>query len=101
NIKKELTRNTVTLRRDPTFWYARRISQSLGPTYKEETPKGSRFTMRAVLQRVSQASVIVEGRNVGEIARGWLVLLGIAPEDCAKDAAWLAEKVAYLRAFND
>lgn len=57
--------------------------------------------MRVVLQRVSQASVTVEGQVVGEIAHGWLALLGIAPNDTAKDAMWLAEKVAYLRAFQD
>jgi D-tyrosyl-tRNA(Tyr) deacylase len=57
--------------------------------------------MRAILQRVSEASVTVEDRIVSEIARGWLVLLGIASEDTAENATWLAEKVAYLRAFND
>lgn len=57
--------------------------------------------MRAVLQRVSHASVAVDGTTVGEITHGWLVLLGVAPDDTAADAAWLAEKVAYLRGFND
>lgn len=57
--------------------------------------------MRAVVQRVSRAKVSVAGEVVGEIASGWLVLLGIAPGDTRKQVDWLAEKVANLRAFND
>ncbi|MCE9563476.1 MAG: D-tyrosyl-tRNA(Tyr) deacylase [Planctomycetes bacterium] len=57
--------------------------------------------MRAVLQRVRQAKVTVSGEVVGEIAAGWLVLLGVAPPDTQKQVDWLAEKVANLRAFND
>jgi D-tyrosyl-tRNA(Tyr) deacylase len=57
--------------------------------------------MRAVLQRVRQAKVTVRGEVSGEIAAGWLVLLGIAPTDTQKEVNWLAEKVANLRAFND
>lgn len=57
--------------------------------------------MRAVLQRVSRARVTVQGEVTGDIAAGWLVLLGIAPADSAKDVIWLAEKVANLRAFAD
>jgi D-tyrosyl-tRNA(Tyr) deacylase len=57
--------------------------------------------MRAVLQRVSRASVEVEGEVVGAIGRGWLVLLGVAKDDGAEDVARLADKVANLRAFED
>jgi D-tyrosyl-tRNA(Tyr) deacylase len=57
--------------------------------------------MRAVLQRVSWAKVFVDGLPTGEIARGWLLLLGIDPSDASKDIEWLAEKVAHLRAFAD
>lgn len=57
--------------------------------------------MRAVLQRVSRASVIIEGETVGFVGRGLLVLLGVAPADTAAEARWLAEKVAGLRVFND
>ena len=57
--------------------------------------------MRAVIQRVSRASVDVGGEVVGEIGRGWLVLLGVARDDAAEDAAKLAEKVVNLRAFED
>jgi D-tyrosyl-tRNA(Tyr) deacylase len=57
--------------------------------------------MRAVLQRVRRAKVTVADEVTGEIAVGWLVLLGIAPGDNAKDVDWLAEKVANLRAFED
>jgi D-aminoacyl-tRNA deacylase len=57
--------------------------------------------MRAALQRVSRASVDVEGNCVGRIERGWLVLLGVAQGDSETDAAWMAEKVLNLRAFED
>jgi D-tyrosyl-tRNA(Tyr) deacylase len=57
--------------------------------------------MRAVLQRVAQASVIVEDQTVGEIGPGWLVLLGVARGDSDSDAAWLADKLLNLRAFED
>lgn len=57
--------------------------------------------MRAVIQRVRQARVTVEGAVVGEISAGWLVLLGVGPADTQKHADWLAEKIANLRAFSD
>jgi D-tyrosyl-tRNA(Tyr) deacylase len=57
--------------------------------------------MRAFLQRVSRAKVTVGGEIVGEIGRGWLVLLGIAPADGKQEIDWLAEKVGNLRAFAD
>lgn len=57
--------------------------------------------MRAVLQRVTRASVAVGGETVGTVARGWLVLLGVAPSDTQAQVEWLAEKVANLRAFED
>jgi D-tyrosyl-tRNA(Tyr) deacylase len=57
--------------------------------------------MRAVLQRVRRAKVTVGDETTGEIAAGWLVLLGVAPTDSAADVEWLAEKVANLRAFAD
>jgi D-aminoacyl-tRNA deacylase len=57
--------------------------------------------MRAVLQRVTQARVVVAGEVVGEIGRGLLVLLGVARSDTVEQARWLADKVAALRAFDD
>ena len=57
--------------------------------------------MRAVLQRVSRAKVTVEHAVVGEIAGGWLVLLGVGPADTRENVDWLADKVANLRAFAD
>jgi D-aminoacyl-tRNA deacylase len=57
--------------------------------------------MRAVLQRVSSAEVIVEGRRVGAIDRGLLVLLGVEDGDSSADAHYLAEKTAQLRIFED
>jgi D-tyrosyl-tRNA(Tyr) deacylase len=57
--------------------------------------------MRALLQRVSRARVTVDGKCVGEIGPGLLVLLGIHRTDTAHEAAWLARKVASLRVFPD
>ena len=57
--------------------------------------------MRAVLQRVSRASVEVDGQVVGRIGAGWLVLLGVAKGDNDPDAERLAAKIAGLRAFED
>ena len=57
--------------------------------------------MRAVIQRVSEASVIVDGRIVGEIQRGFMVLLGVAESDTQEDVIWIAGKVAGLRVFED
>ncbi|MGP0069662.1 MAG: D-aminoacyl-tRNA deacylase [Isosphaeraceae bacterium] len=57
--------------------------------------------MRAVLQRVSRASVEVEGACVGRIVHGWLVLLGVEQGDVEADAAWVADRILKLRAFED
>ncbi|MFA5262501.1 MAG: D-aminoacyl-tRNA deacylase [Opitutaceae bacterium] len=57
--------------------------------------------MRAVIQRVSSASVSVGGCTRGEIGPGLLVLLGIAPGDSPEDCVWLAQKIARLRIFPD
>ena len=57
--------------------------------------------MRAVLQRVTRARVLVEGRATGEIGAGVVVLLGVGKGDTSAAAAHLAEKTAQLRIFND
>ncbi len=57
--------------------------------------------MNAVLQRVSRASVTVEGEVVGRIATGWVILLGVASGDTEREVAWLATKIAGLRGFAD
>ena len=57
--------------------------------------------MRAVVTRVSQASVVIDGQTVGQIGKGFLVLLGIAPEDTEAQAEKLADKVCGLRVFSD
>ena len=57
--------------------------------------------MRVVLQRVSRAEVRVEGRAVGSIGRGFLLLVGITHSDTDATLAWMAEKVAGLRLFGD
>lgn len=57
--------------------------------------------MRAVVQRVTGASVTVDGREISRIGRGLAVLLGVAREDTIKDVNFLAEKIANLRIFED
>ena len=57
--------------------------------------------MRAVVQRVSSASVVIEGATVGAIDRGLLILLGVAEGDTTDDVAWLVPKLAQLRIFED
>jgi D-tyrosyl-tRNA(Tyr) deacylase len=57
--------------------------------------------VRAVVQRVSEASVTAEGRVTGSIGAGLCVLLGVGTRDSEDDARWLADKVADLRIFED
>lgn len=57
--------------------------------------------MRAIIQRVSKASVTVEGKLVSEIQTGLLVLLGIENADTQDDIEWLSRKIVNLRIFND
>ena len=57
--------------------------------------------MRAVIQRVSHASVTIEGVRKSEIGQGYLILLGICDEDAPEDVDWLVKKIANLRVFDD
>jgi D-tyrosyl-tRNA(Tyr) deacylase len=57
--------------------------------------------MKAVIQRVTSASVAVEGKTVGAIGQGLLILLGVEKGDCESKADWLAGKIAGLRIFAD
>ena len=57
--------------------------------------------MKAVIQRVTSASVAVDGKIVGEICVGIMVLLGVEKGDTEAQADWLAEKIANLRIFSD
>ena len=57
--------------------------------------------MRAVIQRVTQASCTVDDKITGKIDHGFLVLLGIEDADLQEDMIWLAQKIANMRVFND
>lgn len=57
--------------------------------------------MRAVVQRVSRASVRVGERVTGAVGAGLCVLLGVCVDDAERDALWMAEKIAHLRIFRD
>ncbi|MCA9410243.1 MAG: D-tyrosyl-tRNA(Tyr) deacylase [Candidatus Omnitrophica bacterium] len=57
--------------------------------------------MRAVIQRVSQASVSVDGETVGQIGKGFCILLGIHETDTTKEVDWMVLKIAGLRVFED
>ena len=57
--------------------------------------------MRAVVQRVSKASVTVEGEIISKIGLGLLILLGVENEDAKADIEWLSRKIVNLRIFND
>ncbi|MBK7935877.1 MAG: D-tyrosyl-tRNA(Tyr) deacylase [Lewinellaceae bacterium] len=57
--------------------------------------------MRAVIQRVSEASVTIDGQEKSRIGRGLLILLGIEQEDNTEDIGWLCKKIAALRIFPD
>ena len=57
--------------------------------------------MRAVLTRVKSASVTIDGQVVGSIGKGFLILLGVGPEDTSKQCRYLAEKALGLRIFED
>ena len=57
--------------------------------------------MKAVIQRVSQASVTIDGKKVSEISKGLLVLVGIEDADSQEDITWLSSKIVNLRIFGD
>ena len=57
--------------------------------------------MKAVIQRVSQASVTIDGNKVSEIAKGLLILVGIEDADSQEDIIWLSSKIVNLRIFGD
>ncbi|MDG5489994.1 D-aminoacyl-tRNA deacylase [Psychroserpens sp. SPM9] len=57
--------------------------------------------MKAVIQRVSKASVTIEGKKVANINSGLLILLGIVNDDAQEDIQWLSNKIANLRIFSD
>jgi D-tyrosyl-tRNA(Tyr) deacylase len=78
------------------FYYIQSLTGTGQPAGKEDPSD-----MRAVIQRVSRASVSIDSKVIGEVGRGVLVLLGVRKDDTEANADRLAEKVANLRIFND
>ncbi len=72
----------------------------MGPVFLHELPDDVKL-MRAVIQRVSQASVTVENHLTGKIEKGLLVYLGVGKDDTEADVQWIAEKIINLRIFAD
>jgi D-tyrosyl-tRNA(Tyr) deacylase len=64
-----------------------------------ETKREGQYIMRAVIQRVSEARVDVEGTTVGQISRGLLVFLGVEQEDTPQDEDYIVDKITHLRLF--
>ncbi len=71
------------------------------PAARPRPPGDRPQRVRALIQRVTRASVSVDGREAASIGAGLLVLLGVAGDDSERDADWLADKVAALRIFPD
>src|SRR5579883_1379962 len=57
--------------------------------------------MRAVLQRVSRARVVIDAKDVGQIGLGWVILLGIGPDDDDRTVTTFVDRIARLRGFED
>ena len=57
--------------------------------------------MRVVIQRVTEAKVVIDGNVNGEIGKGFMILVGIEEADSAEDIAWLTKKIVNLRVFDD
>jgi D-aminoacyl-tRNA deacylase len=89
-ITKPLKKYIVFLRAFASLWLK---EHKLAPEIN--------FYMRAVIQRVSKASVVIDGEIHGAIGMGLLVLLGIEDSDNEEDIDWLARKIVNLRIFND
>ena len=86
-------------RTDHNARHAHTLSQ---PRFKPESRRGaSVLSVRGVVQRVSKARVLVDGRSTGEIGLGLVVLLGVAKGDTSAAARYLAEKTATVRIFAD
>ena len=79
----------------------RRFQPTYEPSHGRKGVIAEESILRAVVQRVKQASVAVEGRTVAEIDLGLLIFLGVGGDDSEKDSDYLAQKIAHLRIFGD
>ena len=86
-------------------WYFLKRKPKIEKSNCELTVVSTEFViyrlMRVVIQRVSRASVEVEGKIVGEVRQGLLLLLGVGQDDDSSDVEWLVKKIIQLRIFQD
>jgi len=83
------------------LWNGQRKHRDAKTQKAQGGSRGTNFIMRAVVQRVSRASVVVAGSVTGEVGTGLLVLLGVGADDQPSDAHYLADKIVGLRIFED
>ena len=86
------------VRNDVVIWW---LAASTQQNYKLKFETIRRNIMRAVLTRVKSASVTIDGKVNGKIGKGFLILLGVGPNDTEKECRYLAEKALSLRIFED
>ena len=98
-----MTRTCDLLVRSQTLYPTELRARIINVARQRQNTMAERYTapMRAVVQRVTRARVVVDGAVVGEIGPGLLVLLGVAKSDTLADAEFLATKIAGLRVFAD
>jgi D-tyrosyl-tRNA(Tyr) deacylase len=95
-----LSSGQYTLRQHPLSTILFCVFASHSVDLLVESPENL-FTMRAVVQRVSRAEVVVGGESVGRIEKGILALVAISRQDSEKDLHWMAKKIVELRIFDD
>jgi len=101
DTNRSIVYHPVSFVASPRHSLTRRCWGSFFHRHKVCLPKIGGAKMRAVVQRVSEAWVEVEGQRVAQIGRGLLVLLGVGQGDTEEDARYLASKIANLRVFED
>lgn len=103
---RETTSKTIAMQRSRTIAKQRnkknnRDAKKQKQSRSNEIKKNNHKIMRAVIQRVTHASVTIDGNVKSKIGNGFLILLGVEATDSSEDVDWLVRKVAALRVFDD